>query len=450
MRLRGGVLGLIAALAAVGATNRAPVTFNKDVLPILQKNCQGCHRPGEAAPMSLLTYQDARPWAKSVREAVLQKRMPPWFADPHFGKFANDRSLSQAEIDTLVAWADGGAREGDAKERVAAKAFLDGWNIGAPDAVIEMPSDFQVPASGTIEYHYIVIPTGFTEDKWVQMAEVRPGNRTLVHHVIAFVRGPGSKWLKDAQPGVPFVPKKRREERPAQEAPPANSEQRSQERRNEEGGQGEFLVGFAPGTVPEVLKPHQGKLIKAGSDIVFQMHYTANGAAGVDRTKVGVIFAKQPASERVLTIAATNNKFVIPPGAANHRVDSEIELQHDTTLTALLPHMHLRGKSFEYRVVFPDGRSEVLLKVPKYSFSWQLSYYLDKPLLLPQGTKIQCTAHFDNSANNPNNPDAASEVRWGDQSWEEMMIGFMDVVLDAKTNPEVLFRKSKKPATTGE
>ena len=428
MRLRGGVLGLIAALAAVGATNRAPVTFNKDVLPILQKNCQGCHRPGEAAPMSLLTYQDARPWAKSVREAVLQKRMPPWFADPHFGKFANDRSLSQAEIDTLVAWADGGAREGDAKERVAAKAFLDGWNIGAPDAVIEMPSDFQVPASGTIEYHYIVIPTGFTEDKWVQMAEVRQGNRAVVHHVIAFIRKPGSKWLKDAQPGVPYVPKKRKDG----------------QRDEGEGGSGEFLVGLAPGTVPEVLAPGEGKLIKAGSDVVFQMHYTANGKAATDRSKVGLIFSKEPPTHRVLTAAASNRKFVIPAGAPHHRVDSEITLYDESVLTAFLPHMHLRGKDFEYRLVYPTGEKQVLLRVPRYSFNWQLSYYLEKPLVLPKGTKIECTAHFDNSANNAANPNPNEEVRWGDQSWEEMMIGFFDLRIPVGTDTERLFKKPKQ------
>ena len=427
------------------------VTFNKDVLPILQKNCQGCHRPGEAAPMSFVTYQEARPWAKSIREAVLLKRMPPWFADPAHGKWANDRSLSQAEIDTLTAWSDGGAPEGNAKDRPALLEFPEGWNIGKPDVVIEMPNEFAVPPSGTIEYQYVVIPTGFTEDKWVRMAEVRPGNRALVHHVIAFIRPPGSKWLQEAKPGIVFVPQRRRQEaQPANAQQPANSAQQSQERRRSEGeGSGEFLVGFAPGSMPEVLKPHQGKLIKAGSDIVFQMHYTSNGKAGTDQTRVGLILSSQAATERVLTIAAQNNKFVIPANAGSHRVDAELEIQHDTTLTAFLPHMHLRGKSFEYRVAFPNGESQVLLSVPKYSFNWQLSYYLEKPLLLPKGTKIQCTAHFDNSANNPDNPDPSSEVRWGDQSWEEMMIGFMDVVLDAKTDPSVLFRRQQRPAATG-
>jgi len=427
MPFRTLVLGLAFGLSASAArTNTIPATFNKDVLPILQKNCQGCHRPGEATPMSLVTYLEARPWAKAIREAVLARRMPPWFADAHSGhKFSNDRSLSQAEIDTLVAWSEN-PREGDAKHRPAPRQFTEGWNIGQPDLVVEMPNDYAVPASGAIEYQYIVIPTGLTEDKWVQMAEVRPGNRALVHHVIAFLRPPDSKWLRDAKPGVPYVPGKR----------------------NDDGGSGsrEFLVGYAPGTVPEVLEPGHGKVIKAGSDFVFQMHYTSNGKAGTDRTKVGVTYAKEKPRQRVLTAAVANRKFIIPAGAANHQVDSQITIQDTAILTGFLPHMHLRGKDFEYRIVYPSGESEILLRVPKYSFNWQLSYYLEKPLLLTKGTRIECTAHFDNSANNPANPNPSEEVRWGDQSWEEMMIGFFDVAVDADAKVEDLF-KEKKPAS---
>ena len=380
--------------------------------------------------MSLLSYEEARPWAKAIKEAVLSKRMPPWFADPAHGKWANDRSLSRAETETLVAWADTGAKPGDPKDAPPPRRFVEGWNIGQPDAVFEMPNEFPVPAEGTIEYTYFVIPTRFTEDKWVQMAEVRPGNRALVHHVIAFIRGPNSKWLRDAKPGVPYVPKKRT-------GPDG-------QRRDEGEGGGEFLVGFAPGTVPEVLKPGEGKLIKAGSDVVFQMHYTANGKPGTDKTKVGLIFSKEAPTHRVLTAAAMNRKFVIPAGASNHRVDSEITLQDSAILTAFLPHMHLRGKSFEYRLVYPTGETEVILRVPKYSFNWQLSYYLEKPLVLPKGTKIECTAHFDNSANNPANPDPNSEVRWGDQSWEEMMIGFFDLSIDVKADAGKLFKRERE------
>jgi hypothetical protein len=399
------VLGVTASLTVLFAGGRvakeSPVTFNKDVAPILQKNCQGCHRPGEAAPMSLLTYKEARPWAAAIREAVILKRMPPWYADPHFGKFSNDRSLSQADIETLTAWANNGAPEGDPGQAPKPREFVDGWNIGTPDLILEMPEEYHVAASGTIKYEYFTIPTKFTEDKWVQMAEVRPGNRALVHHVIAFVKAP---------------PK------------PGDDEKK---KRN-----GEFLVGYAPGSVPEVMEPGRAKLIKAGSEIEFQVHYTANGTAGVDRSKVGLIFAKEPPRERVTTVSARDNKFVIPAGASNHEVEARYTLMRDATLTSLFPHMHLRGKDFEFRLVLPNGEKQTLLKVPNYSFSWQLSYFLAEPLQLPKGSIIECTAHFDNSVNNKYNPDATHEVRWGEQSWEEMMIGFFNIAFDAKTDPK--------------
>ena len=441
MRIELYLLGLVAtSLMAAPATQSLQVTFNKDVAPILQKNCQGCHRPGEAAPMSLLSYQQARPWAKAIREAALLKRMPPWFADPHFGKFSNDRSLSQTEIDTLVAWADNGAPEGDPKDLPPPRQFVGGWNIGTPDAVFEMPNEFEVPPTGTVEYQYIVIPTGFTEDKWVQLAEVRPGNRAVVHHVIAFIREPGSKWMRDAKAGIPFVPKKRTAD------PQRGSQDPQQGRRNDdEGGGGQLLVGFAPGMQPETLPPGQAKLVKAGSDLVFQMHYTASGKPGTDRTKIGLVFAKEKPALRVLTVPAANRKFVIPPGASNHQVESEITIQDNANLIALMPHMHLRGKDFEYRLVYPTGESETLLRVPKYSFNWQLFYYFEKPKMLTKGARIECTAHFDNSANNSANPNPNEEVRWGDQSWEEMMIGWFTVAFDPAMKPGDLF-KEKKPA----
>jgi Copper type II ascorbate-dependent monooxygenase, C-terminal domain. len=431
-----GFLFLCAIFPAAAATTQAPVTFYKNVLPILQKNCQGCHRPGEAAPMSLLTYKEVRPWARAIRQSVLIRKMPPWFADSAHGKFANDRSLAKADIDTLVRWADTGAKEGDPADAPPPVQFVDGWNIGKPDIVFEMPNEFHVPASGTIEYQYIVIPTGFTEDKWVQMAEVRPGNRALVHHVIAFVRPPGSQWLKDARPGIPFVPGRQKSE----------TAERSGQRQRDEGDQGigDFLVGYAPGTVPEVLEPGRAKLIKAGSDLVFQMHYTANGKAGTDKSKIGLIFAKEPPRERVVTMAVSNNKFVIPPGAPNHRVDARLTIRDEAWLIGMLPHMHLRGKSFEYRALYPDGREEVLLKVPRYDFSWQLSYYPEKPIRLVPGTVIEAIAHYDNSPNNPSNPDPTVEVRYGDQSWEEMMFGFFDVAFDVHKDPADLLRGKKK------
>jgi len=249
------------------------ITFYRDVLPIVQKNCQSCHRPGEAAPVSFMTYKETRPWAKAIREAVRLRKMPPWFADPHTGKFANDRSLSDKDIETIAKWADAGAPEGDMKDAPPPARFVDGWNIGNPDYVVQMPAVMNVPEKGTLEYTYFVVPTGFTEDKWVQMAEVRPGNRRVVHHVIAFVREPGSKWLADAKVGEPFVPKK--------DSPDRNGALI----------EGHWLVGYAPGTVPDRLEPGQARLVKAGSDIILQLHYTATGKPESDQTKVGFVFA---------------------------------------------------------------------------------------------------------------------------------------------------------------
>ncbi len=414
------VLGASVCPAAPNTTASA-ITYNKHVAPILQKNCQACHRPGETAPMSFLTYKDTRPWASAIKEAVVLKKMPPWFADPHYGKFSNERSLTSAEIQTLVTWAETGAREGNPADLPKPVSFLTGWQIAKPDLELDMPAEYKVPASGTIDYQYIMIPGNFTEDKWVTQAEVRPGNRALVHHVIAFVRAPGSKWMKDAQPGIPFVPEKGKGE----------------------GGSGEFLVGYAPGFVPEILGPGRAKLIKAGSDIILQMHYTANGKEGIDRSKIGFVYATEPVKERVYTLAATTRDFAIPPGDSNYRVDASFEFGKNTKVVSFLPHMHLRGKDFEYRAVYPTGEEEVLLKVPNYSFSWQLTYFPVKDLVMPKGTKIECTAHYDNSANNPNNPDATKQVRYGDQSWDEMMFGFFDVALDANADLKSIFPEHK-------
>jgi copper type II ascorbate-dependent monooxygenase-like protein len=433
------LLGSCAAFISSAATVPAQLTFDKDVLPIMQKRCQTCHRPGEVAPMSFLTYNDVRPWAKAIREAVLTRKMPPWFADPHYGKFSNDRSLSKDEIDTLVSWVDGGAREGDAKDAPPPVEWVDGWTIGKPDMVVEMPNEFQVPAAGTIEYQYIVIPSGFTKDTWVESAEARPGNRALVHHIIAFVRPPGSEWLKDAKPGVPFVPVKKDDEKKTK-----NSRKRNDDETDDSASTPELLIGFAPGLVPMSLHPGQAKLVKAGSDFVFQMHYTASGKAGADRSRIGLIFAKQPPTERVFTGNATNSKFVIPPGDPAYKVESSITLQETANLVDLMPHMHYRGKDFEYRLVYPTGETQTVLSVPHYDFNWQLFYYLEKPLVLPKGTRIECTAHFDNSPNNRYNPDSKAEVRWGDQTWEEMMIGWFDIAVDPNRDPASVLREKKK------
>ena len=292
--------------------------------------------------MSLLTYQEARPYAAAIKQSVAQRRMPPWNADAKVGHFANDRSLAQKDIDLLVAWANGGAPAGDPKQAPQPVAFAEGWSIGQPDLVIEMPEAFRVPATGTIDYHYVIIPTNFKEDRWVVAAETRPMNRAVNHHIIAYVREPENKWFRSMKPNQIFLPE------------------------GKSGGSlDDFLVGYAPGTVPEQLKPGQAKLIKAGSDIVFQLHWTANGKEALDKAKLGLIFAKEPPKERILTLAAANGRFEIPPGADNHRVDAKFRLEQDDKLEMLIPHMHVRGKAFEMRAVLPTGERVDLLRVPR-------------------------------------------------------------------------------------
>ncbi len=364
-----------------------PVTFHKNVEPILQNRCQVCHRPGEAAPMSLLTYQQTRPWAKAIRAAVLTGKMPPWHADPHYGKFTNDLSLSPGEKQTLIAWIDGGAKEGSAADAPKRRSYPTGWNIETPDVVFEMPQSFDVPATGAIDYQYIPVPTNFTEDKWVEMAEVRPGNRSVVHHVIVMV---------DTGTGT----------------------------RNEE-----YLAGYAPGMTPQIWKPGEARLIKAGATLIFQMHYTANGKPAQDRTRIGLVFAKKPVTEQIVAMQAIPQGLAIPPGDPNYHVESVAMMPQAVRLVGMRAHMHLRGKSFQFRAVYPNGESEILLDIPKFDFGWQPYYYLETPKLLPRGTMIRCSAVYDNSANNLLNPDPSATVEWGPQTWDEMMIGWLDVAI---------------------
>jgi hypothetical protein len=406
----------ILVLAAFGfgttmfAADAPSVTFNKDVLPILQRNCQTCHRPGEIGPMAFLTYEGTRPWAKAIKAAVVSKKMPPWFADPKYGHFSNDRSLPEADINKLAAWADTGALEGDAKDKPAAVAWTEGWNIPKPDMVVEMPVEYEVPAKGTVEYTYIIVPTGFTEDKWVQFMEVRPGNRAVVHHANIYIRHKDSPWLRKYPINTPFVP----EEQKLSSTAGAGLDD-------------DNIAGFTPGKQTVTLTSGEAKLIPAGSDIVFQMHYTVNGAVLKDRTKFGMVFAKEMPKTRVARIAAANVTFAIPPGAADYKVEASAILKEDTQLVSLKPHMHVRGKAMEFRAVYPTGEKEILLNVPRYDFNWQLEFILAQPKVLPKGTRLEVTALFDNSPNNKFNPDPTKIVKWGDQTWEEMAIGYFEI-----------------------
>jgi hypothetical protein len=402
------------------------VTFHKDVEPILERSCQECHRPGEIAPMALLTYQQTRPYAKAIKEEVLQQKMPPWPADPHFSKFANDRSLTPAEIEILAKWADSGAEEGDKSDAPAPRAWPEGWNIGKPDVVIRMPNAFDVPAKGEIEYQYIVVPSGFTEDKWVQAIEVHPSDRAVVHHAVVYLREPGVKWMADAKPGVPYVP------------PNLTPSGRFA---NLLGASNDVLTVYTPGMIPVIYKPGQAKQIKAGTDFVIQMHYTTNGNPAKDQTSIGLVFAGGEPKERIVTTAAVNNRFAIPAGDGNFKAEATVPVVNPMTMISLFPHMHLRGKAFQYDLIYPTGETKTILRVDHWSLAWQLSYKLAEPIELTPGMKVRATAWWDNSANNPSNPDPSKEVTWGDQSWEEMLVGFYDVAVNPKINNKNMYSK---------
>ena len=458
---------LIAAAVAIGFASISPigsadtkakkdVTFSKDIAPIFFKNCAECHRPGEAAPMSLLSYKEARPWARSIKEKVVTKQMPPWHADPHVGQFSNDRRLTQAEINAIAAWVDGGAAEGNPRDLPPAPKFVDGWVIGKPDVVLSMPEEFTLEAKGPDEYQYFEIPTNFKEDKYVQLAEARPGNRAVVHHIIAFVQPPSkdgnqqqahkltkeeiekmrAQWERDSIFRKEGFLMRMKPDVPVYDDGCALASGGSGEKRDG-GGSGErnldLLVGFAPGMNPGVMEPGQVKRIPAGSKLVLQMHYSkVTGKVEKDRSQIGLIFAKTPPDKHVYTRPVSNNYFSIPPGAERHKVTACWTTKEDIHLITLMPHMHLRGIAQEIKAIYPDGRSEVLLDVPNYSFSWQTVYYLKEPKAIPKGTRFVVTAHFDNSSKNKYNPDPTVAVRFGEPTYDDMMIGWLSYTVDSE------------------
>jgi len=373
------------------------VNYADHVAAILERRCQACHRPGQVGGFSLLSYDDARSHAAMLAEVVSNRRMPPWHADPRHGRFANDRRLAPAERATLLAWVAQGAAAGDLDRAPAPKAWPDGWSIGTPDLVFEMPEFRTIPAQGTIPYYNVTVPTNLTEDAWVQAAEARPGNPEVVHHILVFVE------------------------------PPADGGDRRRGADRIAGGEKGHLCGYAPGDMPSIFPPGTAKRIPAGSTLRFQLHYTPNGRVATDRSRVGLLLARQPPAREALTIGIANPTFVIPPGAADHAVRSQQRFSREIRLLSFLPHMHLRGKSFRYTLEQPGATPEVLLDVPAYDFGWQSFYTLAEPRILPAGTQIVCDAVFDNSAGNAANPDPSAAVRWGQQTWEEMMIGYVDV-----------------------
>jgi hypothetical protein len=458
MKLNSLIAGLTLSLAIVAMghaqQNRATAdpgapTFARDVAPIMFNKCASCHRPGEVAPMSLLSYNDVRPWASAIKQKVSSRAMPPWHADPAHGTFRNDLRLSDRDIDTIVRWVDGGAREGDPSVLPALPKFPEGWQIGKPDAVFEMAQDFEIPASAEIAYQYFEVPTNFTEDKWMQAGEVRAGDRAHVHHIIVYVREPG----RTARPNVVTVRPIANAGAPAQPAAPVLERGAAggapptprpvvpaQGAGRPPGGGDAMLVNWAVGEDAPVHAPGTAKRIPAGSTLIFQVHYTTNGKPGRDRSKIGLVFAKEPPQREIRTGLISNALFAIPPGAGDHQVEAEATFTDDVKIWSMHPHMHLRGKDMTYTATYPDGRSEILLRVPKYDFGWQTDYWLAQPLSVPKGTKIRVAAHFDNSPANRANPDPKATVRWGDQTWEEMMIGFFTYTVEGASTQRASVR----------
>ncbi len=430
--------GVILAITLSAESVSTP-TFNKDVLPILQKNCQVCHRPGEIGPMSFLSYESTRPWAKAIKAAVATKKMPPWFADPRYGHFANEKRLSDADAATLVAWADRGAPEGDVKDQPAPVQFRDGWNIH-PDLVFQLPKPLKIPAKGTIEYTYVCVSAPFKEDTWVVAGEIRPTDRAHVHHVIAEVRPKGSKWMIQAQLGAePYAPG------PTRQADMLKAN----------GGdlsvlKNEFLVGYVPGMEAQRFDiDHSAKLIPAGADIVFEVHYTANGTEGEDQTKVGLELAKEPPQRLFMSIGAAQPGLLIKPGDPNAEAHASLKFGQPVDFVYMQPHMHLRGKDMTIEAKYPSGEHETLLSVPHYDFNWQIVYYEKTPLHFPKGTELHLTAHWDNSVNNKWNPDPTATVRWGDQSWQEMLSAPMAVIVDRTIDPNTVVERGGFPGAAG-
>jgi peroxiredoxin len=380
-------------------TRGGAITYHRDVAPILQRRCQACHRPGQSAPFALTTFRQAAGWAGAIREVVEEPRMPPWSASPAHGKFANDPSLTQREKQTLFGWIDAGCPEGDPAHAPAPVKFRDGWAIPGPDLVVSIPQPFTVPAEGAIEYQYFVVDPGFREDRWVRAAEVRPSNSAVVHHCNVFLQPPETTDPTDIHP---------------------------------QGTLGSIALALtAPGTPPMVLPDGMAKRIPAGWRLVFVVHYTAVGSVQTDRTRLGLTFADpRTVRQEVATRLMFDPGLSIPPGARHHELSQTWQTKRDLLVLALFPHMHLRGKSFRYTVRYPDGGEEILLDVPRYDFNWQHRYVLAAPKRLPAGTQMTCTAVYDNSADNPANPDPSATVRAGPQSWDEMFNGYWDVAAD--------------------
>jgi mono/diheme cytochrome c family protein len=416
-------------VAAAQPSGPPAPTFTKDVAPIFFAHCTTCHRPGEVAPMSLLTYKDARPWARAIATQVANGTMPPWHADPAIGHFANERRLTAGQKATIARWVEAGAPEGEAADLPAAPHYTSGWNIGTPDAVLEMQEDYPIPAAGEVPYVYFEVPANYDEDRWVKAWEVRPGNPAVVHHVIVYMRPPQTPAPALATTGAPAPPRPRGvvtfaegmeipagRALPEDQRKPAYAHARPRPR-----GTTGSLGGFVPGNGSRVYPAGTAMRLPKGASLVFQMHYTTIGTATTDRTRMGLIFAKEPPAMPLGGTALVNGALHIPAGAAHHRVDAEMTINRDLLLFSMTPHTHVRGVRWHYEAVRPDGTTTPLLSVPNYDFEWQHEYQFATPVELPAGTTIKASAWYDNSTANKSNPDPTKDVWWGDQTWEEMM-----------------------------
>lgn len=365
-------------------SNEPPATYHNRISRIVQHHCQRCHRTGEIAPFPLMNYQDIQRVAPTIDYMVTKKLMPPWFANPAYGDWANDPTLAASDREVFLKWLKGDMPQGDPADAPLPIAWTPGWKIGEPDAVIELPAPIQIPETGVMPYQYVTVDNPFPEDKWVGALEIRPTAPTVVHHVLVFLKLPGQNEL----------------------------------------GVDNYFAAMVPGNAATELPKGVGKKLPKDAKLIFQLHYTPVGVATQDRTKLGLKFLPTPPAHEMVATAVYTKKFLIPAGHPNYEVSAEHVFKERARLFSFMPHMHLRGKAFRYELIRPDGTSEVLLDVPQYNFNWQLSYERREPLDVEVGTRIKATGWFDNSDQNPSNPDPTVDVGFGEQTTDEMMIGY--------------------------
>lgn len=379
------------------AESDTEVTYHNRISRIIDQNCAECHRKGGVGPFALTDFASVKGRRKMLRYVVEEQIMPPWFAAKGSGPWENDASLGEADREALLGWVVAGCPEGDVADAPLPTRRADGWSIGEPDLVLELPEPESVPAEGYVDYRYAYVQSPLQEDRWIESMEVRASAPQVVHHVLVFL-----------------------------EEPRRPDEDRRQFRRRFRGGLRGYFAGLTPGQGTTSYGQGLGKKLPARAWLKFQIHYTPNGEATQDRTRIAFRFADEAPQHEMLTSSAAATRFVIPPGAGNHEVKGQFRFRRPGMLVSLAPHMHLRGKAFKYELMLPDGEVQAILDVPRYDFNWQLRYRLATPLSVPAGSVMRATAWFDNSEANPANPDPTAAVRFGEQTFDEMMIGYFE------------------------